>query len=155
MHDFPFILFDKKIRYLEKLEDSYKLKTGVINSEEFGLFVIAKRQIIILSQTCDIENREFTLVAPVVEVTKATESGFVKNKQIDSIKKRLINYLFYLPAYDNLNESIAILPMIQYVPKELILLHKGNRILSLSDWGIHHLTYAINRFLCRPLENKE
>jgi|SRR5579863_7890698 len=60
--------------------------------DELVLAKAFKRAILVITQTCDLERRNFVQVAPVYAVSTLSES-----KQ-GSVETNEVNYLFYLPA---------------------------------------------------------
>lgn len=139
--NFPFFIFDQEI-----------------SPEVFGagtetkLEVKAKLSLVmILSQTCDLQRRPNIIVCPVYRM-----QDFSFNKsEIDAIKKRKTSYWFYLPQVDGiLEESIADFQTIYYVPRTLLEQHKSNKVMTLTDWGRHHLGWALSYYFGRPIENK-
>jgi len=139
--DFPFFIFDEHIN----LEN-------VISKTEAKIEINAKlNTIIILSQTCDIQRRKNAIICPVY---KMDEFSF-NSDDTDSIKKRKTGYWFYLPPLDGvIEESIADFQTIYYVPRAVIDNYKKNKIVTMSDWGRHHLSWALNNYFGRPVENK-
>lgn len=140
--DFPFFIFDENIN----LEN-------VISKTEAKIEIKAKLStVMILSQTCDAQRRKNAIICPVY---KMDEFNFDAST-IDSIKKRKTAYWFYLPPIVGiLDESIADFQTIYYIPRVLIGKYKQNKIITFSDWGRHHLAWAINSYFGRPIENKE
>ncbi|MFZ2303333.1 MAG: hypothetical protein WAV98_00905 [Minisyncoccia bacterium] len=120
------------------------------------IVIDARRQrVMILSQTCDVQQRETIIFAPVFEVSKAISDGRMTNNQAISLRNRKLDYWFYLPKQDSvIEESYIDLQIIHYVPKSLILENLQNRVLALSDWGRHHLSWALSDFFGRPIKSK-
>ena len=139
--DFPFLIFDNKT-----------LTKGFENNVETKLEIKAKLGLImVLSQTCDIQQRENIIVCPVY---KMQDFDFNK-EETESIKKRKTGYWFYLPRQAiGIDESIADFQTIYYVPKDLLNQYKSNKILTLTDWGRHHLDWALSNYFGRPIESK-
>lgn len=140
--DFPFFIFD---------EDILNGKFGTDN--EAKLEVRAKLGLImILSQTCDIEHRKNVIVCPVYEMR-----NFSFNKdETESIKERRTGYWFYLPKLENIiDESVADFQTIYYVPRDLLDQNKKNKILTLTDWGRHHLGWALGSYFGRPVKSRD
>ena len=135
----------KKIKLLPKEQTSDNL-----------IAIDARRQkVIILSQTCDIQQRETIIFAPVFEIAKAISDGRMTNNQAISLRSRKLDYWFYLPKQDAvIEESYIDFQIIHYIPKSLILENLQNRVLALSDWGRHHLSWALSNFFGRPIKSK-
>ena len=139
--DFPFLIFKK-----ETLSGKFD------SAEEVKLEVPAKlNTVIVLSQTCDVQNRENILVCPVYEM-----QVFSFNRdEIESIKKRKTGYWFYLPKLEGtIEDSVADFQTIYYVPRDFLESYKSKKFLALSDWGRHHLGWALSNYFGRPIEEK-
>lgn len=140
--DFPFFIFDKDTSL-----------AGFEKNPEAKLEVKAKLSLVmVLSQTCDVQRRKNAIVCPVYKIQNFS---FSKDDS-EKIKKRKTSYWFYLPKLDGIiEESIADFQTIYYVPRELLESHKRNKIITLSDWGRHHLGWALGGYFGRPIESKE
>ncbi|MHA1395919.1 MAG: hypothetical protein ACTSRZ_20640 [Promethearchaeota archaeon] len=126
---------------LEELPDAF-------TNKELIIVYAIKSNIIVLSQTCDIEHREFISIAPVFPLTNINNID-----KINSLKNNKVNYRFYIPESKNLEESYAELTLIHSIPKEYLKLE--NRISSLSDYSRHLLQDQLNRYFCRPFVSEE
>lgn len=128
---------------LEELSDAFEQK-------EYELTVVhaIKSNIIVLSQTCDIEHREFISIAPVFPLTKIESET-----KRETIRNHKFNYRFYIAASDILPESYAELTLINSIKKEILTLDK--RIFSLSDYARQWLQDTLNRCFCRPFISEE
>lgn len=105
--------------------------------------------IVIISQTCDVQQRERIAICPVFPIS------IVPPKRLESVMKRKIYYWFYLPALDGvLEESVIDLQGIISIPKSVLTSYLENKALSLSDWGRHHLGWALQNYFARPIEDK-
>ena len=79
----------------------------------------------------------------------------IKTDTLSSIKLRKTNYWFYLPALEGVVEdSVVDLQQIRSFPRETIESLKRTKIISLSDWGRHHLAWAIVNFFGRPTQDR-
>src|SRR3989344_4717785 len=123
---FPFLILNKEILPSELNSDGEK-----------KLEVTAKLSLImVLSQTCDVQNRENVIICPVYSV----EDKEFTRSEFDSIKKRKTGYWFYLPELEGIvKESVADFQNIYYIPRSMLNKYKERKITSLSDWGRHHL----------------
>ena len=139
--DFPFLIFDKE----EPIEN-------FTQDGETKLNINAKLSLVmILSQTCDVQRRKNIIICPVYKVK---DFEFSKDELI-KIKKRRTGYWFYLPEIEGvLEESIADFQTIFYASRKLIENYKSNKIATLSDWGRHHLGWALSGYFGRPIESK-
>jgi len=117
--------------------------------------------IILLSQTCDLQRKKTVIIAPILDLDFLEKSlkenepneQKVKNK-LNSLKARkfedqMIPY-FYLPTISSFPDRYIDFNLIQSVPIENIKI--DNRILSFSDKGRHWLAYKLNAFFGRPIE---
>lgn len=97
-----------------------------------------KTNIIIISQTCDILNREFVIIAPVFPLSRIESA-----KKARSLKEGKMNYRFYLPRKEGIiEESYAELTILNSIKRTALLPEK--RILSLTDFYRSHFTYHSN-----------
>jgi len=163
---FPFFVVDSEsFNVLEVDENrtsgkSFQIKKiKSLGGDRTGDCLIAidarKQKVIILSQTCDIQQRETIIFAPVFEISQAIDSGRMTVGQSASLRSRKIDYWFYLPKQEPIfEESYIDFQLINYIPKSLILDNLNNRVLALSDWGRHHLGWALANFLGRPIKSK-
>lgn len=128
---------------LEELNDAFEQEV-----HEITVVNAVKTNVIILSQTCDIERREFISIAPVFPLTKIESE-----KKKGSIRNHKFNYRFYIAESDALPESYAELTLINSIKKEILRLDK--RICSLSDYARQWLQDTLNRYFCRPFISEE
>jgi hypothetical protein len=111
--------------------------------DELVLAKATRRSIIIITQTCDLERRNFVQVAPVYPARNLGES-----KQA-SLQKNEINYLFFLPMEDLVPEnSFADLSQITSVHKSY--LSQGNLQKRLSNEGRARLQTHLSNLHGRP-----
>lgn len=164
--NFPFFVIDSEnFNVIEndinqKTTKKYKInkiksfpKDGTTDSL---IAVEARRQkVIILSQTCDVQQRGTIIFAPVFEISKAIQEKRMTENQATSLRSRKVDYWFYLPKQDGvIEESYIDFQIIHYVPKNLIIENLENRVLALSDWGRHHLGWGLSNFFGRPIKAK-
>ena len=110
---------------------------------------------IIITQTCDIQRREFVHLCPLYSI-KELESDLKQawdenrvNNFTSQIKKNKIEYYFHLPAYsDALVESFADINYIQTIPRKD--LNNLVRLCGLSDYGRQNLAYRVGNIFLRP-----
>jgi len=118
-------------------------------SETQQQFTVKKERLMILSQTCDIEHREYVAFAPVPLVSDLLASGVsFDHKQL---KDQKYLYWFYLPENKGFSEAYVDFTRITHLPKSI--LNKDKRIKSLSDLGRHWLAYKLSVFFGRPFSN--
>ncbi len=113
----------------------------------------------IITQTCDLQRRDFISVCPVFPFTtiknKLAENSWGEqriNSFITDIKSQKVNYYFYLPPYSldtiQVPESYVDLQVINAMP--LANLSSYSKIISLSDKGIHWLGFKLSFLFARP-----
>jgi len=148
LQNFPVTILPQEIQIFRRHETpSICPETDLSNAFSAGPEQVVaqayKTHVIILSQTCDIQQREFVVIAPIQPITQVT------NKQRrQGIVEGRVNYRFWLPSSDVLRESFVELTILNSVPKSMLNVH--HRILSLSDMARHHLAETLHRFFCRP-----
>lgn len=111
----------------------------------------------ILSQSCDIQrsDRNNLLICPVKKLS------FLKNKLLEREKTEVqvsnfinqlidkkINYWFYIPENNGLEESYADFTMISSIDKSI--LDTSSRIFSLTPYSRQWLQYSLMKYLGRP-----
>ncbi len=144
--NFPFFV-------LSELEE----KVAAIKEAGEGTIEIKSKlvDVMILSQTCDIQRRDQVIVAPIASMASGVESGELKANILDNIRGRKINFLFYLPeSPDLIPESYCNLQLIYYVSPALLNSFADNKAVTLSDWGRHHLSWALSNYFGRPIISK-
>jgi len=130
-------IIEAELRLESELPDAFSKGTELV------LASAHRRNVMIISNTCDIDNREFVAVVPIFSLVQVEG----KHRR-DSIKGNKLNYRFYLPPVGDLVESYADFTIINSVRKDRLDI--VNRIASLTDFYRHHLADALHRFFCRP-----
>lgn len=103
-----------------------------------------KTDVMVLSQSCDVQQREFVIVAPIQPMNQVTNENRKR-----AIRDGKVNYRFWLPeAAGTLAESFVELTILNSVPRDT--LKAENRVLCLSDAARHHLADILYRLFCRP-----
>lgn len=114
---------------------------------------------IIISQSCDIQRRDYVHLCPVHKLenlvlelrNKNYENNRVENVLLD-LKSEKINYYFYLPQGSvgeaSIDESYIDLQFVGMIP--LVNLASYNRFLTLTDRGRHRLSYKLINLYGRP-----
>jgi len=112
--------------------------------DELVLAKATKRAIMVITQTCDLERRNFVQVAPVYGVRSLSES-----KQA-SVERNEVNYLFYLPIAEPGigEESFADLSQIISVHNSYI--REAKLAKRLSNEGRARLQTHLAKFHGRP-----
>lgn len=121
----------------EKIEDVYK------DGPEIILAVGKRETAIVLSQTCDIQNREFVIIAPISSLDVIDNA-----KRRESIRKQKTFHRFYLPKSEFFEESFIDFSLLSSIKKDFLKIE--DRLISLTDYWRNHLTWALNRYFCRP-----
>jgi hypothetical protein len=153
LKDFPFYVLDRTVS-VDKKETGVYEPSGVLNDSNIGLKVIEKKleTIILLSQSCDLQRREYVLICPVFKLEDLVSEQILNKETVGLIKKRKLYYLFYLPGTESFPESIADFQHIYHIPRSELEGLMDKRILSLSDNGRHHLGWALANYFGRPAE---
>jgi hypothetical protein len=155
--NFPFFIFDN-FEFVEKSGEKLYKKSEDKKTEEES-FIIAKAKlsnIIILSHTCDIQQRENVIIAPIYPIKLFEENGILTNGKSGLIKKRKIAYWFYLPKLEGIIEdSLVDFQTIIYVSVKFLDNFRNNKVLTMTDWGRHHLGWGLSNYFGRPIEDKD
>ena len=148
------------IYHYQKPEDLLRGRDS-IEVEESVAVDLRIRRALIISQTCDIKDRDAVAICPVfsfdeyeknflIKILKY-ETGQAANK-LNAVRTRSVNYIFYLPAYKtdglNLPESLVDLQYINTVPVNFLSIQ--SKLISLSDRARHTLAYQVSHFFGRP-----
>ncbi len=140
------LLLARQVGACERLVELVPIETvpdAFVQGLENILVPTFRTTAMILSQTCDIEHRDFILIAPIFPLSQIEQQT-----RREAIMKDKVNYRFYLPSIDALPESFVDLQIINTILKEHLSLDQ--RMASLSDRGRHMLAEKIHRFFCRP-----
>lgn len=149
--DFPFYIFENVLALRRTDAGHYEVGEHATTETEMVFGVGAKVQnVMILSQTCDAQRRSNVILCPVYQLNEFTIDNTINVDRLRAIRERRINYWFYLPAFDTLQESIADLQAMIYVPRETIERFLPSKTLALSDLGRHHLSWSLATFFGRP-----
>jgi hypothetical protein len=147
LKDYPTVILPDKAHY----EVNEFTGTSTIQVKRFITNVL------IISQTCDIGNRELVAICPVFPITRMLQTpdsvqlqGQQSNAQVEGLRKAKINYRFWLPEITGLlEESYADFVIINTVDKGILDI--ARRISSLSERYRSHLGEALHRYFCRPV----
>lgn len=161
--DFPLFIFTQQFNLLSRTDTANSFKINKVssiptNKKEFlGVFPIRLSRVIILSQTCDIQNNNTVIVAPVYSLTEVTEDGRLSEGNVNLISKRrgAMKDWFYLPKLENIiEESFVDFQIIHYLPSKVLDDYLEKRVVALSDWGRHLLSWALADYFGRPIEDR-
>lgn len=165
--DFLFISLPVgKPKVIEKIAaNSYKILDFTIpeTEKEAGEQIVAVNAFVadamIISQTCDIQLRDYIQLCPIFNLEHLKQElqnkGYDNDRLNSNIKllgEDKINYYFHLQEYKseslNLEESYVDLVIHGIMPVSNIKDYK--RILALSDLGRQRLAYKLINFYGRP-----
>ena len=165
--EFPFLVILEEFNLINHdKEDFYKIeKSSKLEGSEGSNLVVATplkmHKVIVLSQTCDIQNNNYVAIAPVYSLKEVKEDGRLEGSDMGLIRahRGKMKDWFYLPGSEerSIEESFVDLQTIQYFPKKLLYGESGflfRRSAALSDWGRHLLCWALSDFFGRPIEDK-
>lgn len=123
--------------------DEEKVTDAYADGQELILAYGKREAAIVLSQTCDIQNREFIIISPLFLLSSISGA-----RRQEEIRKQNIYYRFYLPKSDFFEESYTDLTLLFSIRKDLIKVE--DRLISLTDYWRSHLTWVLGRYFCRP-----
>ncbi len=151
--DFPFYLFENN-QPIKKSKTGYFELDGVTEETDRSLFAIEarKQNVMILSQTCDVQRRNNVIVCPVYDLKEFIKDNTINSDRAKEIRNRRIQYWFYLPEYTKLVESLADFQTMIYVPRTSIEKYTSSRFITFSDLGRHHLSWSLATYFGRPAE---
>ncbi len=157
----PFFIFKEQMNILKNLEKANTYEIEAANEKSFEnediLSAVNTKtsNIIILSQTCDVQDKENIIIAPIYPIKLFEDNKILTKEKAKQIRDRKYNYWFYLPKLEGIIEdSIADFQFIQYIPKLFLEKYKNNKIVTMSDWGRHHLGWALGNYFGRPIKDK-
>lgn len=151
--DFPFYLFENGLPIQRNEAGSFELNEGQEDAERKLVAIETKKQqVMILSQTCDAQRRTNIIICPVHNLESFITDNTINVDTAKKIRDRKIYYLFYLPTYQGLPESIADMQTMIYVSRTELERFLPSRVTTLSDLGRHHLAWALANFFGRPAE---
>ena len=113
------------------LTDSWTLGT------EFILTTAERRRVMVVTQTCDIDNRTATQIVPVYPVSSLRGD----ERRFASLRAQEIGYLFHLPQDGNFDESFADLSQISLSKR--IHITKAPLVRRLQTASTTHLQRAL------------
>ena len=113
---------------------------------DFVVGVLDKRPALVLSQNCDIANRDFIQVAPIISIESST------GEHMDLLKTHSILDSFYLKPHppEWVTEAYVDLERIQSVHRTYIKNIPSENHFRLSDTNILLLQRQLTRFFGRP-----
>jgi hypothetical protein len=134
----------RHLRLLDEGTSQVSVNDAWQQGSELVLSRATKTKVMIMSQTCDLDNRTWIQVAPVHSAAQFTD------KKMNSLETGEINFMFFLPPKPPafLQKSFADLSLITTLHKSY--LRSGNRILHLTAGARLRLQTHIARFYGRP-----
>lgn len=141
------------------IEPVSKIKNPYSSKKEALVVNSFMASAMIVTQSCDIERREYINLCPVFPVEEIRKKDFLKKvgeskieDQIRQIRQQKVNYYLYLPKFKSdeisLDESYVDLQLFNSMPRENLKYYQ--RLISLSDKGRHWLSYKLSNYLGRP-----
>ncbi len=130
----------------DKTAETQSMETSVSTTGTAQILVKRDRtNIMIISQTCDILNRDFVAICPVFPISKLTNDD-----RQDAVRKGRTNYRFWLPEkIGYIEESYADFQIINTIKRDNLDL--ASRVVALTDRYRTHLTDCLYKFFCRPI----
>jgi hypothetical protein len=112
--------------------------------DELVLAKATKRTIMVITQTCDLERRNFVHVAPVYTARTLSES------KRGSLEKNEVNYLFYLPVGEPGVREKSFADLSQTTPVHNSYMREAKLAKRLSNEGRARLQMHLAQFHGRP-----
>lgn len=119
---------------------------------------------IVISCTCDFEQREYILLAPANELSFYEEAYIDDSKEkrerkIDDLRNNLIAETFHVPAHTSNPELIFDLSLVNSYEVDFIkgslISNDIDRIASLSDVGYRFFLMKLSHYFLRPENDTE
>ena len=126
---------------LDSKQSAEKWSTAI--DGDSAVAYLTKRPVLVLSQTCDIENKDFIQIAPIYSADPADVSRLQSGKDMYSA--------FYLQAHaEHFPDSYADFERMQAIHKTYIKGLKPEQHFRLKDKHVRILQSRITRFFGRP-----
>lgn len=110
---------------------------------DFAMALLSKRPVLVLSQTCDIQTKDFIHVAPIYDAAPELVERFESGEELYSA--------FYLKAHaPHFGGSYADLELMQSVHKSYIKRIAPNQHFRLKEPRVRELKRFITRYFGRP-----
>jgi len=112
---------------------------------DFAMAVLSKRPVLVLSQTCDVQTKDFIQIAPIYDAVGTDE-------ELERLKKGLLFSAFYLKQHppELPNESYADFELIQAVHKSYRKPIRAEQHFRLKPPHVRELQRQITRYFGRP-----
>jgi len=120
---------------------------------DFAMAQLDKRPVLVLSQTCDIQNKDFIQVAPILPVSTGGDAGTEGERDdLDSLKNGEINNAFWLKSHppEIQTDSFADLTLIQAVHISYVKRLTPAQHFRLGPARTRLLQQFITRYFGRP-----
>ncbi len=129
------------VKVLDSNQSAEKWRTAI--DGDSAVAYLTKRPVLVLSQTCDIENKDFIQVAPIYEADPADVPRLQAGNDMYSA--------FYLPAHPpHFRDSYADFERMQAIHKTYIKRLNPDQHFRLKDKRLRELQSQITRFFGRP-----
>lgn len=144
----------RSAKLLSSVQDGqYEIATTE-SSANFKLEELEVRNVMLVSQTCDISRRENILVCPIYKLSEFTEQSAINADTLRNLKNNKLYYWFYLPQLPGyIDESFVDLQQITPVERTSIEARMQNVIVSLNDLGRHQVGWSLASFFGRPVNS--
>lgn len=149
LDNFPFQILDGQ-QPIKKTASGFEIDGNGAQEASLQAVESRRQKVMILSQNCDLQRRKNVIICPVHELAQFTSDNTLNADSLRDIRGRRNYYLFYLPAFGSLQESIADLQTMVYVPRSVVASYIEKRSVSLSDFGRHHLSWTLAVLFGRP-----
>jgi len=129
-----------------KVLDSHQSKEEWYNSTEgdFAMARLSKRPALVLSQTCDVQTKQFIQIAPIFAAEGSLE-------HIERLRSDSIISAFWLPAHlPHFGESYADLELIQAVHRSYVKRLTQGQHFRLNHSRVRELQRFVTRYFGRP-----
>ncbi len=107
----------------------------------------SKFPVMILSHSCDIDQRGFAVVSPVFPLSKETNGS-----RRQSIMSSKVNYRFPLKAFGDLIQEHSYVDFTIITTIRSALIPKASRLIGLSQYGRPLLVHHLYGYWCRPVQ---
>lgn len=152
----PFYILGDVKSVIQNDQGYYIEQASIIANNDVTLHIVEakKRRVMVLSQTCDAQRRENIIICPVYTLSELVETGAIGKGKLESVRGRKVNYWFYLPPEGDFPESIADFQTMLFVPRLSMDSFIDKKIISLNDFGRHHLAWGLAGYFGRPTEEQ-
>lgn len=136
------------------------IQGDIIESLPFAFFAnngeerILKVKAMLISNSCDMENDENVIFAPMIPINSITKGGIDRQTVVDN----KINSIFYVPADANIAEDVVDLSLMCSFPRkaiaDLLSAKRINKVIELNNIGYYLFLCKLVVHFMRP-ESKD